>query len=521
MGAFADPCLLPACFPADTCAINLAGSVLSSGASRQTSARRKAVPVPPASHIALLATLTVHPLHTSRVEKPDHLDVSSLALQYLRGLLAIVGPLNADFRTAFQFHQVSRSGRRSGYHSHGNNSDASDGESDPDDDRVSGRLANQSSLWTKGHDFWSVLGWALNCSTLYPHRWRYWKTWLEFMVDVMESDWDERERLDLEAHEASGGGIADDAPTVSRQDSIISMYWAQQDARRGSFKTIIKALLADGGSFSSSSFPEIFEKEPRGPKKHSKKRKRETLDLENNVFGDYFEDESISSGASEPPTPEKPRDPRKVPFGTSHPGLSESINLRMRLFKLLSLAIHTLGKQEDIPRLYEEFAAAVKLLPLDMFNLVTSQRPSPVLAETHVTVLKELFYHLLPASYKDPAKVDPDAEAEGALTRLMLEECFVPHPANTVAIEDNAKLALVVESAVQLLWTIDVFEYSDNFAQAVEKGIKARENKTKKRRNGKAKLDANDIQAQDVLDNSTERLRLLMQAMEATSRTEA
>lgn len=493
----------------DTCAINLLNSILGAGISRRTTDNSKAVPAPPASHLSLLATLTVHPLHTTRVDKADRLDVPSQALDYLRNLLAIVGPLNADFRMAFQFHHTTRWNRRSGYHSHGNNSD-DDGDSDPDEDRLSGRLANQSGLWNRSHDFWSTLGWALNCSSLYPHRWRYWKVWLEFMLDVLESDWNERQRFDLDAHEASGN--AGDVPLASRQDSMISMYMDQQSGRRGSFKAIIKALLADGGSISSS-FQEIFEKEPRGPKRESKKRKRETLDLDNDKFGDYFDDDAISSGASEPPTPQKPHDHRK---DTSF-GLVESIDLRLRLFKLLSLATYTLGKPGALGELYGEFAAAIKLLPLELFSLLVSQRENPLLPETHVTILKELFHLLLPASYKDPGKVDPDGEAHGSLTTCMLEKCFALHSANTVVIEDNAKLSLVVESAVQLLWKCDSIVYTESLVRAIEQGITARERKTKKKRTGKGKMDPSDVLAQEVLSNSANRLRLLLGALEATA----
>ena len=503
----------------DSCAINLLNSVLGAGTSRRVMGIAKPAPVPPASHLSLLATLTIHPLHTTRVDKPDYLDVPSQALDYLRNLLALVGPLNADFRTAFQFHHTARWNRRGGYHSHGNNSDASEGDEDRDEDRLSGRLANQGSLWNRGQDFWSTLGWAFNCSTLYPHRWRYWKVWLEFMLDVLESDWNERERLDLEAHQAQGN--AGDAPLTSRRESIISMYMDQQSGRRGSFKVIIKALLADGSSISSTSFREVFDKEPRGRKKESKKRKREALDLENDKFGDYFDDDSISSGASEPPTPQKPRDQRKkTSFGSSHPGLVESIHLRLRLFKLLSLATYTLSQPRELHELYDEFSAAIKLLPLELFSLFVSQRTNPLLPETHVTILKELFRLLLPASHKDPGKVDPDGEATGSLSSLMLERCFVLHPANTAAIEDNAKLSLVVESAIQLLWKCDSITYTDDFMGAVEKGIAARETKTKKKRTGRGKTDPGDALAQEVLSNSADRLRLLLGALEATAEAE-
>jgi hypothetical protein len=454
-----------------------------------------------------LNTLIIHPAYTTRVEKHGQ-DVSSLALSYLSDLLTVVGPVNADFRSAFQFHSIPLWSRRSA-----NNSDNEElDEAAEERHWLDGRLANESSVWSCGQDFWSTIGWAFNCSTMHPHRWCYWKTWLEFMLDVLEADWKERERLDLEAHDADQD---EGPPTTMREESIIIMYMNQKNGPQGAFKAIMKALFADGGSLSASAFQEVFDKEPRGPKKENKKRKRaDTLDLENDKFGDYFDDESFSSGVSEPPTPEKPRDARKsATFGTAYPGLADSVDIRLRLFTLISTVTFDLRKRSEIHKLYESYASALKVLPLEMFALFVSQRPSPMRMEMHVTTIKELFHLLLPSSYKDPHKVDTAGEAEGRLTMVMLEECYSCHPANTVGIEDNAKLSLVVESSVQLLWLCDSLEYTASLAAAVQKGIDARAAKVKKKRTGKAKADADDVLAREMLDASGERIKMLLDVM--------
>ncbi len=428
-------------------------------------------------------------------------------------MLTLVGPVNANLRAAFQFHSIPLWSRRSG------SSDIEDSEEAADErerDRLEGRLANESSVWSCGRDFWSTMGWAFNCSTMYPHRWRYWKTWLEFMLEVLEADWRERSRLDTAAHDTT---YSDSAPTTMREESIIIMYMKQKNGPQGAFKAIIKALFADGGSLSSSAFPEVFDKEPRGPKKDNNKRKRaDTLDIENDKFGDYFDDESFSSGVSEPPTPEKPRDTRKsATFGAGYPGLADSIDIRLRLFTLVSTVTFELRKRSEINKLYESYASALKVLPLEMFALFVSQRPNPMPTEMHVTTIKELFHLLLPSAYKDPHKIDPEGEAEGRLTMAMLEECYACHPANTVGIEDNAKLSLVVESSLQLLWLCDSVEYTGSFDAAVQKGIDARQTKVKKKRTGKAKAEADDVLAREMLDASGERLQLLLEAMRATA----
>ncbi|KAM0251336.1 hypothetical protein ACHAP5_001644 [Fusarium lateritium] len=501
-------------------AISLLNSIAGSGASRRTPTK-KPVPVPPASHLALLNTLIIHPLHTTRAEKKDRLDVSSQALDYLRNLLTIVGPVNADFRTAFQFSSAPRWGRRWDQNAQGNDSDMSDVDSSGDDERLRGQLANAGSIWNRGQDFWSTLGWAFNCSVLYPKRWRYWKVWLDLMMDVLEADWTERERRDKEAQQANGP--ESELPRTARNDSIIVMYMDQQNGRQNGAKGFMKALFADGSEISSSAYREVFDKEPRGPRKQSKKRKREqVLDLENDKFGDYYDEESMSSGVSEPPTPQKPKDTRKLGTAGAHaPGLVESVNIRLRLFKLLSAVTWSLRKSIELHRLYEEYTASLKLLPLPMFSLFACQRPNVLLSEAHITITKELFDLLLPNSYKNPSKVDPEGDAQGCLTLPMLEQCFAPHPANTVALEDNAKLSLVVEDAIQLLWACGLMVYSEKLEAAVEKGIMARETKAKKRRTGKMKSDETDVLAQDILTNSAERIRVLLEVLKATQEMES
>lgn len=504
---------------ADSGAINLYSSLLGAGSSRRLPTAQT-VYVPPPTHLAVLNTLLVHPLYTNRVDAQSQ-EVASLGLSYLRSLLEVAGPVKANLRAAFQFYSSPRwNSRRSGYSSDGGLSDASLDERDRD--RVAGSLANEHSVWSRGQDFWSTVGWAFNCSTLYPQRWRFWKVWLEFMLDVLEADWAERERIDLEAHDANGN--AGPMPATMRQDSILLMYMEQKNGPQGGFKGIMKALFADGGSLSAASFQEVFDKEPRGrQKEETKKRKRhDRVDVENDMFGDYLDDDMFSSGASEPPTPEKPRDMRKsTSFGSTFPGLTETIPLRLRLFKLLSAATFSLRKISDVDRLFDAYASYLKVLPLDMFALFISQRANPMTADVHVTVLKVLFSLLLPHSYMDPRKVDPQGEAEARLSTAMLVKCYVLHPANTISIDDNAKLALVVEAAIQLLWVCGELEYSEELDEAVQAGIDARQAKIKRKRTGRAKPDPDDALATEMLDTSSNRLHIMLGAIKASANKDA
>ncbi|KAM4064204.1 hypothetical protein HRG_012630 [Hirsutella rhossiliensis] len=44
----------------------------------------------------------------------------------------------------------------------------------------------------------------------------------------------------------------------------------------------------------------------------------------------------------------------------------------------------------------------------------------------------------------------------GSLSMPMLEHCYISSPANTVGLEDKAKLSLVVEHAMQLFWNCEM-----------------------------------------------------------------
>jgi hypothetical protein len=263
----------------------------------------------------------------------------------------------------------------------------------------------------------------------------------------------------------------------------------------------------------------VFEKELRGPKKISKKRKRDqVLDLENDKFGDYFDDDSISSGVSEPPTPQKPRDARKgEKMGALSPGPVESVWIRLRFFKLLSACTAALQKQRELNSLFQDFVLCLKKLPLQTYALYVSQKDNPLSSEIHVTIALEMFHLLLPPAYKNPAKVDPEADAEGRLTMPMLEQCYVSLPANTVGLEDNAKLSLLIENAIQLLWMCDTIDCTESFERACERGILAREAKAKKKRTGKVHAESGDVSARDILTQSGERIRILLQVLKEST----
>lgn len=309
-------------------ALNLLNSLLCDNISN-SNVSANPVHVPPPALLGVLATLAIQPKHTSRLANADAHSIASQSLSYLRDTLATAGPINANLRNAFLFRGDGGRRRRSSddFTRHG---------SESDEDHVRGSTANAGSVWTRGQDFWNVLGWALNCSALYPHRWRWWKPWLEFMLDVLEADYGERRRLDRERE-----GEKDDNEDYEYQllqDSLLVSYITPKNNRSSPLKPIMSALFADGGPTSITIYNEVFKNETRVASKSSKKRKRHHVDLDNDNFGDY--DDDSSTGGSEPPTPEHQRTSAKkvddsVPWTGS--SLVETIPLRLRLFGLVSL----------------------------------------------------------------------------------------------------------------------------------------------------------------------------------------
>lgn len=315
----------------DLAALDLLNSTLCEGISH-ASAPTKPTFVPPPAQLSLLATLAIHPKHTSKLAPTDAHDVAALSLSYLRSVLATVGPVNAKLRDAFVYRGENGGRRIAQTRSRRTFNDYPSKPSQSDEEYIRGKTANGGSIWERGHDFWKVLGWAFNCSAVYPHRWRWWKPWLEFMLDVLEADYEDRKRLDQERERSEQC-----YQYHMLQDSLLVSYIAPKNILSNPVRTIMNSVFAEGNSSSLSVFKEVFTKETRVASKSSKKRKHHRLDLENDEFGDY--DDDSSTGGSEPPTPEHQRTSARCKHAISwaDTALAESIPLRLRVFALVNL----------------------------------------------------------------------------------------------------------------------------------------------------------------------------------------
>lgn len=473
---------------------------------------------PPPNQLALLNTITVHPDLTTRPREAVWVEAATSARDYLRDLLHNLGPIHAGFREAFRFGHGGA--RRSGSTS----PDGGDADHDPLDGgggrgELYGRYAKQS-VWRRGQDFFTVVGWAFNCSVLYPNRWEHWRQWLEFMLDVLEADMNERARLDEEEHERAGNPEGPCEYPLLR-DSILAGYINQRSSRNGRHKWIMKAIFADGSSASTSLFQEVWFKEHKGfsRRKALKKRKRGEVNIEKGEFGGLLDDESIySSQNSEPPTPQKRRKfSDRYDFQELEPAYVESIPLRQRLFVLLSFLCHYLPNAPiELPDLYETYEASVRLLPLSIFTAFVESTTSKLRQDSQISVLQDMLSLMMPASAVQPEKVDPARCELNGTSPAILERCFLPYAANTIAVDDNAKVAILLEELVKLVWMIDAEPFSDDLGRAVTRGIEAREAKTKKKaargrpRVHHVAVDDPDAEARAVLSESSKRLQLLV-----------
>ncbi|KAK3379344.1 hypothetical protein B0T24DRAFT_151963 [Lasiosphaeria ovina] len=516
--------------------------------------------VAPAPQIALLSTLTIHPRFTSRVVEKHNAHIAAQSFAYLRALLVVPGPVNTKLSAAFAFRPVSsstgRGGRGGGLHDY-----SGDSGSGSDSDAIAGRLATVQSLWRRAPDFWSVLGWTFRCAAAYPHRWRHWKVWLEYMIDVLEADLDERVKLDEEQHKQDVGyGREKRCQYPVLQGSLLAVYLGDlRRERKNALREVVRALLAfadDDQAADKVAYKEIFDRETVVAdlsRTSKRKRAQAVVDLENNQFGDYLDgesdfdsdsadDEGADGGrlktarqkkSTQSEAPLRPRTTRRGRIPSSKQSVkaesallatfrvtdsvAETVPLRLRLFRILSAASYYLPDPfARVDDLYEKFSDRIRALPLPMFRLLIESHSTTLPHYVYVSLLRHIVDRLLPAHHPDPSSVDPDTDAAHGVSVVMLQLCFLPFAANRISAEDNAKLSLVLEN---MLWYIYVRSaadvvYSDDLRAAVETGIKAREDKIKSSRRGAAagasKADGAEKAAQDALQRSAKSMRLFV-----------
>ncbi|KAI1127618.1 hypothetical protein F5Y10DRAFT_277956 [Nemania abortiva] len=477
---------------------------------------REPVYCPPPSQISLLCSIIVHPDFTTRPKEPDWPQISLQSLVYLRDLLAVLGPVNACFKEAVLFGTHTTSDLDLDTHA------ALDSGQDADERglvRLSPRHGNDS-VWQRGRDFFSVVGWVFNCSALHSERWQWWARWLDFMLDLLEEDLEQRNQLDMEN--------SSDSMTFL-QDSILASYITQRSGRTtDAVMWIMKALFADGSASSASVFQEVWHREHRTKSQRTaNKRKRDKVNIDKGEYGGYLDDESVhSSQASEPPTPQKQRTKAELAEAeASEATFIETIAYRQRLFSLVSYLCYGLGDASpiDFSSLYQKFEQRIKELPLPVFSSFINYSTSAMRTDQQIEMLQGVLFLFMPAGALSPRKVDRVRFEEGGVSPAILERCFLPYPANTIEVEDHVKVSLLLENLLMIVWGNGEDEgFSGNLAQAMQKGVEARWekiNKKKTRGRTKGPTDA-EREARAALEASDARLEWLVAVIEESKKAE-
>lgn len=128
----------------------------------------------------------------------------------------------------------------------------------------------------------------------------------------------------------------------------------------------------------------------------------------------------------------------------------------------------------------------------------------------YVSLTQLILLRLLPSTAPRPHEISQDDTDN--ITQAVLEQCYLPFPANTSSAADNAKVSILVENLLRLLFREGVVCHTPSLDAAIEEGILARESKSKgdkrKKDNGmKKKEEENDL---EYLRSSSQRLKSLL-----------
>ncbi|RMZ12857.1 hypothetical protein D0860_02799 [Hortaea werneckii] len=476
----------------------------------------------------LAATLSVHPRLTTRARDVETTKNADSALDFLRAVGENCGSRAAGLGQSLVFASASgertargqrqRGGRR------GINKPLGMSEHSAEDSiKLRNTYSDKDSIWSNAEDFWHVLGWAFNCSILHQTRWKRYLLFLDWMLSALS--------LDLESNAKHGAA----------DQSILAKYLGSVGESRNNKRRVMRAVLADGGTRSTGEFPEIWKNETKPPKRKAEDEvaqmdKKRKLDLEAGEFGDYYIDSDsdlespapgslpLSRSATILPSVKGSRDPSgdeqrsQSTAGASSAlasfGGLDSLKLRRQtldlLVRLSQLSPATFLDTEDLFDLFTEF---LRPLPLPVFQQLVFASPLPSSNDDDTTrgfginersSLDQMLLRPLLASAA-PAYHD------NCLTQDDFQTHFAPFAANTHSATDNAKVALLLEDLLRLLWRSGNLEWCEDLQTVVERGIEARREKVAfDGRRKKSQRAKEDEQAVAVMEKSGERMLVIL-----------
>ncbi|KAJ5823482.1 hypothetical protein N7447_005822 [Penicillium robsamsonii] len=519
-------------------AYSLLFNVLASGTISSTKA---VVPLP--QHLAVAATMLVHPKTTTRAESEYEKEAPNAALRFLRLTNSLVGPMDARFELAFNFTQLasSRQGRWRG------ESPMLIEHDNPDTKPLNTKFNQASSLWHCAEDFWHAVGWAFNCSVLHPARWERWQIWLQFMCNVLEDDWKEHEKKYLEAKQnqrdasvwSKVPGKSEDKPALGAEppkkerrrgrkpkvevvvdndlgifrESLIFRY-ITSNTTAGRNRRIMRAIFANGKS-NLGEFKEVFNDELKisvpEQDSHSIKKRAGDINLDKDEYGDYLDnsdedfeaDQSLTSvsppakgsNASKPRRSKRTRrgtrnamdeatDPIKLAKGSHAPSHESNIS-PLGGYTSLALRQQLLGILSSVSeRLSRDF------MPLDnLYDMFVENIRDLSLPLFQHFISPSNLPHLPPEAHSTLCELllfvfresSAPASDNNYLTQAKLEKCFLPYGAATPNVGNNAKISLLLEALMTLLHKNNMLSVTPSLAKAVRSGITRREQASRDR----------------------------------------
>ena len=465
--------------------------------------------VPPPSHLAVAATLAVHPILTTRTTSREKWDQANAAFRLLNLVLTTVGPVESKFIHAFKFKKYEH---RSSWTHHPDQDDSN---------ALNIRFAETDSVWSRAEDFWQTIGWAFNCACLsgmHSNRWMHWQLWLEFMISVLEQDW--------ELHFAAN----------STEESLIWTYIELASGGYARHRRIMRSIFADGSTRSLNEFREVFHNEikpPSSPDRGIKKREG-NVNVDKDVFGDYLAPDDSDLSDSETTTsmfhPSKrvrTRTPSARRTGsrassrssrsdaepddsssyssTTTLGPPAALKLRMRLLHLLShISGHpTLTSTSpttfpDLDELYTLFVEFIKPLPLPLFQQILSPSTAgDVFSPDAHTTLCEV---ILQRSLESAA---PAVRSEKFLTGRKLREMYLPYAASGSGCEGQAKVGVLLDALVRRCAGVNGIlkkEDKEEVMAAVKVGVERREAICRERMGRRKKKSGSGTGEEELLE---------------------
>lgn len=152
--------------------------------------------------------------------------------------------------------------------------------------------------------------------------------------------------------------------------------------------------------------------------------------------------------------------------------------------------------------LYEKTVEKVAQLPVAAFEAFLAPHNSPLEEGPRVALIRLLLPRLLPSSIPQPHNVDPEADRLERTSNRIIERCYLPFAYRTA--ENNARLSLAIEALFRIMWSKGRIQWSRTLQQAVEKGVKARHDKSLPKKN--SRKDDDESVARGTLRASGARL---------------